>query len=122
MSQPQYDPVYLHARREAAVVMLMFAAALLWSVGNYYLVGLVDGGFSAALPVAAHAQPSLLDDPRFAAPEVSTVLGMPLWVFTGILLPWLAIDVAVFWFCYYYMADDDLGLSPEEADAPTTTT
>jgi hypothetical protein len=107
----QYDPVYLHARREAMMVIALFALALTWSVGSYYLQGYTK-------PLPDQEQVALEDDPRFAAPDVSTILGMPTWVVTGILLPWIVIDVVAFWFCFYYMADDDLGISPDDENPP----
>jgi hypothetical protein len=98
----QYDPVYLHARREAGVVIGLFALALFWSVGSYYFTGYVQ-------PLPDQQQVAMADDPRFVAPEVSTLWGIPTWVVTGIVVPWIVIDCVAFWFCYYYMADDDLG-------------
>ena len=80
------DPVFVNARREAIWILGLYVACLIWSVG-----------WSAAL---GYAPPS---------DEVTTVLGMPLWVFVAVALPWLAADVFTVWFCFFYMVDDDLG-------------
>jgi len=39
---------------------------------------------------------------------------MPSWVVWGIAVPWIVADIFTVWFCFFYMKDDDLGLSPEE--------
>jgi hypothetical protein len=41
-------------------------------------------------------------------------LGIPDWVFYGLIVPWLVCIAITFWFCLFYFADDDLG---EHADA-----
>jgi len=88
------DPVVLHARREALVILGAFAVCLVWSVGWCYLAGYHE-------PTGA---------------KLATALGMPSWVFWGVLVPWLAADLFAFWFCLRFMADDPLGESEDEAD------
>jgi hypothetical protein len=36
-------------------------------------------------------------------------LGIPDWVFYGVVLPWLICVVVTWWFCQYFYVDDDLG-------------
>lgn len=91
----EYDPVFLHARREALIIFLVWVAALLWAVPFCYL-----NGYGAGV------------DPA----EISTVWGIPAWLFWGIAVPWLAADAFTTWFCFCYMADDDLGEAHEGAD------
>jgi hypothetical protein len=82
-----------HARREGLLIMAVWAAALVWSVGSGYVLGY-------------YRQPQ----------EVDLILGIPNWVFWSVVLPWgtsLAFSV---WFCFACMADDDLGHDPEEGD------
>jgi hypothetical protein len=101
----QADPVFLHARREAVVILIAFVAFLVWSVSCSFLMG--------------YGAPN--GDP------IVRVLGMPGWAFWGVLVPWFAADVFALWFCFFYMADDRLedsddGWQPEtsgEADAET---
>jgi fatty acid desaturase len=95
----QLDPVLVHARREALVILAAFAVCLVWSVGWCYLAG--------------YHEP--------AGSGLSTVLGMPSWVFWGVLVPWLAADVFALWFCFFFVAADPLGESEDErgeADGP----
>lgn len=91
----QYDPVLLHTRREAVVILVAFTVCLVWSVGWCYLTGY---DLEPGIPPAK-------------------VLGIPSWVFWGVLVPWLAADVFAVWFCFFCVADDPLGKSPEEKEA-----
>ena len=98
MSSPdsdRIDTVVIHTRREAIWILVAFAVCLIWSVSWCYLTG--------------YRTPD--DGP------LVTVLGMPSWVFWGVLVPWLAANVFTVWFCVFFMADDPLGESEEEADA-----
>lgn len=40
--------------------------------------------------------------------EIVTVLGMPRWVFFGVVLPWVAACGFTLWFTMFYMKDTDL--------------
>ena len=79
-----------HARRESRLIMVVWAVALVWSVSVAYLLG--------------------YDQDR----PVQLILGMPDWVFWAIVLPWGVILIFSAWFCFGFMADDDLGHDPEE--------
>jgi len=82
-----------HARREGLLIMVVWAATLVWSVGSGYVLGY-------------HRQ----------AEQIRLILGIPAWVFWSVMLPWAACLLFSVWFCYAYMADDDLGHDPEESD------
>lgn len=92
-SEP-YDPVFLHARKEAWVIFRVWLVAMLWAVPFCYYTGYVD---------------------EFDPDSFSTTLGIPTWLFWGIGVPWLVADVVTTWFCLFAMKDDDLGEAPEEA-------
>ncbi|MBW3596627.1 MAG: YhdT family protein [Planctomycetes bacterium] len=96
LRDPPYDPLYLHARREAVFILSVFAICLAWSVGVCYADGYLAPGESVA--------------------EVPTVLGMPRWVFWGIFVPWIFADVMTVVFCFFFMTDDDLGVAHEGED------
>jgi hypothetical protein len=93
-SSGEYDPVFLHSRREAAIIFALWVVALLWSVPYCYFTGY--GKFDAA--------------------TFETVLGVPKWLFWGIFVPWLAADAFTIWFCFGYMKEDDLGAAHEGED------
>jgi hypothetical protein len=90
-----------HARREGLLIMAVWAAALVWSVGSGYFLG-----YTRQPPDVALSQPQ----------HVALILGIPVWVFWSVVLPWGACLIFSAWFCFAYMADDDLGHDPEEGD------
>ena len=93
-----FDPVYLNSRREAVVIFGVWVACLLWAVPYCYFFGYPSDG-AAINPDA-----------------ITTIWGIPSWVFWGILVPWLAADAFTIWFCFFYMVDDDLGEANEGID------
>jgi hypothetical protein len=91
-SATDYDPVYLHCRRESVVLLIGFGMFFLWCLGVSYFCG-----YGLSTEEAARS-----------------VLGIPRWVFWGVAVPWLAADVFTFWFCLFYMAEDPLGEALDE--------
>lgn len=75
-----------HARREGLVIMAVWALSLVWSIGVGYLMG--------------------YDRP---AQDMRLILGMPDWIFWSVVFPWVICLAFSVWFCFRYMADDDLG-------------
>lgn len=98
--KPDYDPVFLHSRREAIFIFCVWLAALLWAVPYCALNGYVGAAGSDDLAI---------------------MWGMPRWVVFGIVAPWLAADVITIVFCFVIMRNDDLGVAPEELGHTTTT-
>ncbi|MCR9118516.1 MAG: YhdT family protein [bacterium] len=94
---PQLDPVYVHARREAMVILGLFVVCFIWAISVYYL----DGYF-----------------PAQSVTEVHILWGVPRWVFFGICLPWCFSIVCTFVFVFGFMRDDDLGENDENEDEP----
>ena len=92
----KYDPTFLHARREAIVIVALFAVFCIWSISVCYGFGYLN-----------------TDEHR---PDIATTFGMPSWVFWGICLPWIVVDVVAVWFCFFFMQDDDLGEDHEGED------
>ena len=95
--EDHYDPVFLHSRREAVLIASGWALGLVWAVPYCYLNGY-------GLPPG----------------EVGTTLGVPTWLFWGILVPWIAADLFTAWFCFFYFVEDDLGEDRTESDTATT--
>jgi hypothetical protein len=91
-----YDPVYLHASREAVVIVVLFTLFCAWSIAICYTLGYRDPAESAA--------------------EVSITFGMPTWVFWGLFVPWIVVDVIAVWFCFFFMKNDNLGEAHEGED------
>jgi hypothetical protein len=83
-----------HARREGLLIMAVWAVALLWFLIVGYLLGY-----------------------RRDSSEIGLILGIPDWIFWSVVVPWIVILAFSVWFCFAYMADDDLGQDQGE-DAP----
>ena len=94
-SPVEYDPTFLHSRKEAIIIFCVWAVALVWAVPYCYFYGYAS----------------------LASPEsLQTVWGIPNWVFWGVAFPWLLADLFTVWFCFFYMADDDLGEERPDAE------
>jgi hypothetical protein len=95
-----------NARREALIVLAVWAACLLWVVGFSYLRGyqhppehpLVEAGIARARDAA----------------DFSSVAGIPDWLFAGVALPWLIATLFTIVFGMRILRDDDLGEEREE--------
>ena len=85
--------VFLNSRREAVVIFAAWFVALCWSVPYCYI-----NGYSQQI------------DPE----TLSTVMGVPAWLFNGIVLPWIVADLFTTWICFFYMKDDKLESSGDE--------
>lgn len=88
------DPVFLHSRREAVVILGVWALSLLWTVPYCYLNGYQSPAAPEELPI---------------------VLGMPAWVFWGIAVPWVVCGLISIALCLWFIQDDDLGETAEKA-------
>lgn len=80
------DPVLRATRREALAAMGLFGGALTATLGLCAWLGYGR-------------------DPG----SLTFVLGIPDWVFWGVLCPWGACFLAAFWFAFRFMKDADLG-------------
>ena len=87
------DPVLVSARREAIVVLTIWAAACAYSVGYCYLYG--------------YGRP---------AESIAYVWGFPDWIFWGVVVPWSVCTAICFWLAYFFIRDEDLGEEQAESD------
>jgi hypothetical protein len=84
----ELDPVFVSSRREAIFVLIVFAVFAVFVIGVSY-------GLGNRLE-ATEGEP------------VSTILGLPTWVFWGILVPWGAANVVTAWYCLSFMSHESL--------------
>ncbi len=98
MNSPPDDPVFVHSRREALVILLVWGLCFAWTVPYCYLYG--------------------YDTPADPA-ELALILGMPAWVVWGVMLPWGIAGLVSIALCLWYIEDDDLGPIPEDEPEPT---
>jgi uncharacterized membrane protein YhdT len=93
MTVRREDPVLQSARREALLVLLIWLAACIYTVGYCYLYGY--GRDVATL--------------RY-------VLGFPDWVFFGIVVPWTVCTGLCFVLSYFVIRDEELGEELDEVE------
>lgn len=120
MSDPKKArQLFRNARREALLVLTVFTLALVWTVGYCYLHGYYYRPEDPHRP-EYHRWLVEAELASERTPEnFQQILGLPDWVFIGILLPWLMCGAFTFGFCIG-MTDDDLG--EEAQEAPTAGT
>ena len=93
-TQHDWDPVFIHSRREAAVIFLIWLLAFAWVVPYSYLNGYGEPAEGETVPL---------------------IWGIPSWLFFGVVVPWLVADILTLWFCFGFMKDDDLEPVAEES-------
>lgn len=108
---PKEDLLYLHSRKEAAIILVVWLGCLLFTVSYCYLHGYLNhnpGPGTTGPDLAELLGP--LDSYNRVPASLQTPLGLgiPDWVFYGVLLPWLACLVFTCWFCTFFFAEDDL--------------
>ena len=81
---PGPDSGFLRARREAAIILASWAACLVWTIAYSHFFGYRPG-------------------------PVALVIGIPSWVFFGILVPWVAATAFSVWFSLCCIKDDEDG-------------
>lgn len=90
-SPTKLDPVYVNSRRETVFVLIAWAVFCTWVVGY-------------CLSTGYDIEPE----------NLTTVMGMPSWIFWGVALPWLMSIVVAMYFGLKFMADDPLEDRPAE--------
>jgi hypothetical protein len=93
MPPPRDDPVLVSARREALVVFVIWVAAMSYTVTYCY-----QHGYHRSLE------------------SLTFVMGIPDWIFWGIVTPWSICVLASWAFSYLLMTDADLGEENEESE------
>ena len=112
----QDDPLYLHAKREAKIILGLWAVCLVFTCTAGYLFGYnahpPDPGATGG---SIGAAVGTLDGFNRDAASLSTPLGLgiPDWVFYSVILPWGFCIIATFWFCLFVFRDDDLGANAD---------
>ena len=88
------DPLLHSARREALVVLGVWLAACVYTIGYGFAFG-----YERDLET------------------LTFVFGFPDWVFWGIVTPWSLSTAISIWFAMVFMSDEDLGAEPAEDEA-----
>ncbi len=110
-NQLRDDPVFLNARREAIVILSLWAVCFVYTCSYCYL-----RGYLTHTPHPAATGPAIGelvgDLSAFDRAPKSTTFplgwGIPDWIFYGVIAPWLLCIVVTFWFVLFYFQDDNL--------------
>jgi hypothetical protein len=106
------DVLLGNSRREAWIVLLAWLGSLIYTVSVCYLFGYLThepSGTSVGPDVASLLGPLTSFNRNPESLTTPLGLGIPDWVFYGIVLPWVACIALTLWFCFRYFSEDDLG-------------
>lgn len=103
--------VLRNARREATMIMTLWLGCMIYTGVFCYTHGYLNHA-----PHAAPTGPSLGEivgplEQYNREPDTLIFpfsLGIPDWVFWGVVVPWLFCIVVTFWFCLVFFTEDDL--------------
>jgi len=116
------DPIFRHTRREAWFIMILWTACLIYNCTYCYLYGYLSHPphpVSTGPSIGEMVGPLTSFDRDPATLTTPLGLGIPDWVFYGVVMPWLFCIVATFWFCLFIFVEDDLSsadASPENSE------
>jgi hypothetical protein len=120
---PKEQQLLRHARREGLLLMAVWALALIWSVGYSAMFGYEHSAddIQSIQSIITNLNQNIPDwaervdsEETEKQDEIKLILGMPDWVFWGIAVPWVICFLFTTWFCFFFMADDDLGRDVDE--------
>ena len=90
------DPVFRHSLRECWLILCVLVVCLVWTVGYSWRHGY-----------------------HVSSEPLETTLGIPSWVFWGVLAPWGLATVLSVVFGLFWIVDEPLGEENEEHDGAT---
>jgi len=93
VDRPSPRSSVLQSAREAKWILLIWFASFVWTLGYCTRYGY---------------QPV---DPS----QLNLVMGMPHWVFWGVVMPWVTTMIVSIWFALFCIRDDELGEEPPES-------
>ena len=107
----ELDPVYLHTRREATFILILWICCFCYTTTYCYLNGYLSheahrNSTGPAIGTMLGDLESMNRDPESLSTPLG--LGIPDWVFYGIVIPWALCILITFWFCFFYYVEDDL--------------
>lgn len=105
------DPLYRNSLREARLILIIWFLCGIITVTICYLFGYLshEPDLNSTGPDLVNIFGSFEKFDR--TPESLTTplgLGIPDWIFYGIVIPWLVCIGFTFWFCLSYFSEDEL--------------
>jgi len=111
-SQLVEDPVFRNSLREAKIIISIWALAMVYTCTYCYLNGYESHPSDPAAigpAVSSWFGPLKSYDRDPARLTTPLGLGIPDWVFYGVVTPWIVCLLATFVFCLFVFKEDDLG-------------
>ena len=117
-SELEEDPIFRNSLREARVILSAWVLCFLYTVSYCYLNGYLvhEPNPAATGPAVAHLLGPLQSFDR--DPDSLTYplgIGIPDWIFYGVVLPWMICIGFSFWYGLVLFKEDELGSSPQES-------
>ena len=112
MTEKAEDTLLGNARREAWVILPCWLASLIYTVSYCYFFGYLahePSGTSVGPDVATALGPLTSFNRNPGSLQTPFGLGVPDWVFFGIVIPWISCIALTLWFCLRFFREDDLG-------------
>ena len=112
------DPVYLNCRREAMIILTIWACCLVYTVGYCYVRGYVSHEPTPySTGPAVGAMVGELEEFNRTADSLQSPLGLgiPDWVFYGVVLPWVVCILLTVGFCLFVFKEEELGSETDAA-------
>ena len=115
------DPVFRNSLRECVFLLLLWLACCLYTVTYCYLAGYL---VHEPHPNATGPSIGKLVGPLTAFdrnPQSLTTpfgLGVPDWVFFGVIVPWMVAVVITVLYCFYFFVEDDLSGAGRAGENP----
>ncbi|MGI9440973.1 MAG: hypothetical protein ACR2N1_00825 [Rubripirellula sp.] len=97
---PPLDPVYKSSLRELKWILVIWLVHFLWVVGYCSAFGYMPRRYTLTF-----------------SGYITTVIGMPSWVFWGVFVPWISASLVTTWFALTQIEDHDLPDSASTAVA-----
>jgi len=111
-SQQVEDPVFRNSLREAKIILSIWALAMAYTCTYCYLYGYESHPSDPAAvgpAVSSWFGPLASFDRDPATLTTPFGLGIPDWVFYGVVAPWIVCLLGTFVFCLFIFKEDDLG-------------
>ena len=115
------DPVFRNSLRECIFLLLLWLSCCFYTVTYCYLAGYLvhEPHPNATGPsIGMLFGPLTAFDRHLQSLTTPLGLGVPDWVFYGVITPWLVAVVITVLFCLCFFSEDDLSPSNVERDEP----
>ena len=102
------DPLFVSSLRELRWIVIVWAISFAWVIGYCIVAGYDSAAYDGLEHGLEHGLEASGGQIGARDVELRLVLGMPSWVFWGVMLPWILVTLLTAWFALTQMADHPL--------------